>query len=130
MLKELEDIIAPFTKLAELNKATLEKVAADQKANAEEVVALTEARLKAVAEIKDIEGLQAFVQEQVELAKAGTEKAVANNQALLKDTQAYVEEVIGLFQQKAAKPAPKARKKVAKKAAAPKVDAVEAVEPA
>ncbi|PHS72373.1 MAG: hypothetical protein COB22_05025 [Cycloclasticus sp.] len=99
MLKNLDVLLAPAKKLAELNKVQIEKAIATQQAAAKEYVALTEARIKAATAIKDIVGLNTFVKEQVELAKSGFEKVQADSKALVEDAKAYNEEVIKLVQE-------------------------------
>ena len=99
MLNDLELLLAPAKKLAELNKAQIEKAVASQQAAAKEYVELTEARIKAATAIKDVEGLNAFVKEQVELAQSGFEKVVADSKELVEDAKAYNEEVIKLVQE-------------------------------
>jgi phasin family protein len=120
MLNNLELLLAPAKKLAELNKAQIEKVMASQQAAAKEYVALTEARIKAATAIKDVAGLNAFVKEQVELAKSGFEKVQADSKVLVEDVKAYNEEVIKLVQESnkvVTKEVKETVKKVAKKAA-------------
>ena len=99
MLNNLEFLFAPVKKLAELNKAQFEKAVASQQAAAKEYVALTEARIKAATAIKDVEGLNTFVKEQVELAQSGFEKVVADSKVLVEDAKSYNEEVIKLVQE-------------------------------
>jgi len=120
MLNNLETLFAPAKKLAELNKAQFEKAVASQQAAAKEYVALTEARIKAATAIKDIEGLNSFVKDQVELAKSSFEKVQADSKVLLSDAKAYNEEVIKLVQEGNAtvtKEVKETVKKAAKKAA-------------
>jgi len=120
IMLNLDVLLAPAKKLAELNKAQIEKVIASQQAAAKEYVALTEARIKAATAIKDIEGLNAFVQDQVELAKSSFEKVQADSKVLVEDAKAYNEEVIKLVQEGNAvvtKEVKATAKKVAKKAA-------------
>jgi phasin family protein len=120
MLKNIEVLLAPAKKLAELNKAQIEKAVSTQQAAAKEYVALTEARIKAVTAIKDVAGLNAFVKEQVELAQSGFDKVVADSKTLVADAKAYNEDVIKLVQEGNAvvtKEVKATVKKVAKKAA-------------
>ncbi len=100
MLNNLELLLAPVKKLAELNKVQIEKAIASQQVVAKEYVALTEARIKAATAIKDVAGLNAFVKEQVELAKSGFEKVQADSKVLVDDVKAYNEEVIKLVTRK------------------------------
>jgi len=90
---------APITKLIELNKAQFEKLAAAQQEAAKNYVELTEARIKAATGIKDPEALNAFAKEQVELAKTGLEKVVADSKSLFEDTKAYNEQVLELVKE-------------------------------
>lgn len=102
MLKDFESFVAPAVKLAELNKATMEKMVAAQQAAAKEAVQLTEARINAALQIKDVNGLTAFMEDQVALLKSGSEKAVADSKSLIEDIKAYGEEVMKLLQPAAA----------------------------
>ena len=120
MLKNLDVLLAPAKKLAELNKAQMEKAIAAQQTAAKEYVALTEARIKAATAIKDIAGLNTFVKDQVELAKSSFEKVQADSKVLVEDAKAYNEEVIKLVQEGNAvvtKEVKETVKKAAKKAA-------------
>jgi len=120
IMLNLDVLLAPAKKLAELNKAQIEKAVASQQVAAKEYVALTEARIKAATAIKDIEGLNAFVTDQVELAKSSFEKVQADSKVLVEDAKAYNEEVIKLVQEGNAvvtKEVKATAKKVAKKAA-------------
>jgi len=93
---------APITKLIELNKSQFEKMAAAQQEAAKSYIALTEARIKAASGIKDADALKAFAQDQVELAKTGLEKVVADGKSLFEDTKAYNEQVLNLVKESAA----------------------------
>lgn len=120
MLNNLEFLLAPAKKIAELNKAQIEKVVAAQQAAVKEYVALTEARMKAATAIKDVDGLNTFVKDQVELAKSSFEKALADSKVLADDVKAYNEEVIKLVQESNAavtKEVKESVKKAVKKAA-------------
>ncbi|PCI21703.1 MAG: hypothetical protein COB62_02785 [Piscirickettsiaceae bacterium] len=120
MLNNLELLLAPAKKLAELNKAQIEKAVASQQAAAKEYASLTEARIKAATAIKDVAGLNAFVKEQVELAKSGLEKVQADSKVLIEDAKSYNEDVIKLVQESNAvvtKEVKATVKKAAKKAA-------------
>lgn len=99
MLNNLELLLAPAKKLAELNKAQIEKAIAAQQAATKEYVALAEARIKAASTIKDVAGFNTFVNEQVELAKSGVEKVTADSKSMLADAKAYNEEVMKLVQE-------------------------------
>jgi len=99
MLNNFEALLAPAKKLAELNKAQIEKAIAVQQAVTKEYVALAEARIKAATGIKDAAGLNTFVKEQVELAQSGFEKAVADSKTMVDDAKSYNEEVIKLVQE-------------------------------
>jgi len=120
MLNNVELLLTPAKKLAELNKAQIEKAVATQQTAAKEYVALTEARIKAATAIKDIAGLNTFVQEQIELAKSSFEKVQADSKVLAEDVKAYNEEVIKIVQEGNAvvtKEVKATVKKAAKKAA-------------
>ena len=120
MLNNLELLLAPAKKLAELNKAQIQKVVASQQAAAKEYVQLTEARIKAATAIKDVEGLNAFVKEQVELAKSGFEKVTADSKVLIEEAKSFNEEVIKLVKDSSAEVTKEVKatvKKATKKAA-------------
>ena len=117
---QIDTLLAPAKKIAELNKAQIEKAVAIQQAATKDFVALTEARFKAVTAIKDITSLNAFVEEQFELAQSGFEKAQAESKVFIEDAKAYNEKVIKLVQEGGAvvtKEAKATVKKAAKKAA-------------
>lgn len=116
----LELLLAPAKKIAELSKLQIEKAMATQQAAAKEYVALTEARMKAASAIKDVEGLNAFVKEQVELAKSGFEKVQADSKVLAADAKAFNEEVMKLVKESSTAATEEVKtsvKKLAKKAA-------------
>ncbi|MAV30450.1 MAG: hypothetical protein CL866_05780 [Cycloclasticus sp.] len=92
----------PITKLIELNKTQFEKMAAAQQEAAKNYTELTEARLKAAANIKDANELNAFAKEQIELAQSGLEKIVADSKALFEDTKAYNEQVLTIVKESTA----------------------------
>ena len=99
MLNNLDILFSPVKKLAELNKMQIEKAIATQQTAAKEYFALTESRIKAATEIKDAEGLNSFVNDQVELAKSSLEKIQADSTALIEDAKTYNEEITKLFQE-------------------------------
>jgi hypothetical protein len=95
----IELLLAPAKKLAELNKAQIEKAVSASQAATKEYVAQTEASIKAATAIKDVAGLNAFVKTQVALAQAGFEKVVADSKVLAEDVKAYNAEVVKLVQE-------------------------------
>jgi hypothetical protein len=99
MLANLETLMAPAKKLAELNKAQIEKAVASSQATTKGYVAQTEAAIKAATAIKDVASLNAFVKAQTELAKSNFEKVVADNKVLAEDVKAYNQAVIKLVQE-------------------------------
>ncbi|ORU89415.1 MAG: hypothetical protein A6F71_00155 [Cycloclasticus sp. symbiont of Poecilosclerida sp. M] len=99
MMLNVELLLAPAKKLAELNKAQIEKAIAASQAATKEYVAQTEASIKEATAIKTIDGLNAFVKAQVTLAQSGVEKVVADSKVLAEDVKAYNEEVIKLVQE-------------------------------
>lgn len=99
MLENFEKVLGPVQKLIELNKSQVEKMVAAQQEAAKSYVELTEARIKAAAEIKDQDALAAFVKDQVELAQSSYEKFVADSKALFADAKTYNEEVLKLVQE-------------------------------
>ncbi len=84
---------APVQKLIELNTATMTKAFELQQAAAMQQIAQSQASLKAALEIKDVEGLTAFVTKQSETAKANLETLQAEAQVSAESTKAYFAEV-------------------------------------
>lgn len=80
-------------KIGELNAAKIEAAVESQKAVAQGLVELTEARIKAATEIKDYDGYVAFVKEQAELAQSSFEKMIEDSKAAAEEAKAYGEEV-------------------------------------
>lgn len=73
-----------------------------QQAAVKECFALTESRINAANEIKDVDDLNAFVKDQFGLTQSGFQKIHADSKLLIEDTTAYHEEVIKLFQESGA----------------------------
>ncbi len=84
---------APVQKLIDLNTATMTKAFELQQAAAEKQIAQSQASLKAALEIKDADGLTAFVTEQSEIAKTNLEALTAEAQVSVENSKAYFAEV-------------------------------------
>ncbi|ORU91738.1 MAG: hypothetical protein A6F72_03115 [Cycloclasticus sp. symbiont of Poecilosclerida sp. N] len=106
-MNDFNAFVVPITKLIELNKAQFEKLAAAQQEATKNYVELTEASIKAASGIKDPEAFNTFAQEQVELAKSGLEKVVADGKTLFEDTKAYNEQVLCIVKESAVAFTPK-----------------------
>ena len=98
-MMNLDIFLTPVKKMVEFNKIQFEKAINAQQVAVKEYVALTEARIKAAAAIKDAEGFAAFVKEQVELAQNGFEKAITDSKEFVEGVKTYNEEVIKLVQE-------------------------------
>ncbi len=126
MLKEFTPVdftkaLESMQKIADLNVAKIEAAVEAQKAAAQSLVELTEARVKAATEIKDYDGFVSFVKEQSELAQSSVEKLVEDSKVAVEDAQAYGEEVQKILGEATEVPAAKpAAKKAAAKPAAKK----------
>lgn len=84
---------APFQKLVELNVSKIEASVEAQKAAAAQLAELTEARVKAASEIKDVDSFNAFMKEQAELAQENTKKLIEDSKTAVEEAKAYGEEV-------------------------------------
>ena len=84
---------ASIEKLVALNTAKFEAAVQTQTAAAQDLVELTQSRVKALTEVKDFEGLNAFYQEQNELAQKAVAKAIEDSKAAVEEAQSYGEEV-------------------------------------
>lgn len=98
MLKDIpsfdfQKALAPFQKLVDLNVSKIESAVEAQKAAAKGLVELTEARVKAASEIKDVDSFNAFVKEQAELAQSNAKKMIEDSKAAAEEAKAYGEEV-------------------------------------
>ncbi|RLA20990.1 MAG: phasin family protein [Gammaproteobacteria bacterium] len=98
MLKDIpsfdfQKALAPFQKLVELNVAKIEAAVEAQKAATKDLVALTEARVKAASGIKDADSFSAFVKEQADIAKTNATKIVEDSKVAAEEAKAYGEEV-------------------------------------
>ena len=116
----LDSLLAPAKKIADLQKVQIEKAIASQQAATKEYVSSMEARIKAATAIKDMEGLNAFVKDQVELAKSAFEKVQADSKVLVEDAKAYNEEIMKLVKESSAVATKEVKttvKQIAKKAA-------------
>lgn len=107
---------APIEKLIALNTAKFEAAVATQTAAAQELVALTEARAKALSEVKDFDGYSTFLKAQGELAQTSLTKSISDSQSAVEEAKAYGEEVQKIMTE-SIEVATKAAKKAAKKAA-------------
>jgi|GEM_PF-3044985 len=88
-----ETFTAPVEKLVSLNLAVFKKAVDTQTQAMNSLVELTDTRLKAMAQIKDAEGLNVFVKEQNELAKSSFTKALNDSKEAVSEVKAYNEEV-------------------------------------
>ncbi|MEH6624823.1 MAG: hypothetical protein V7739_00125 [Motiliproteus sp.] len=110
---------APIQKIVDLNTATFTKAFEAQKAAAENQMSLCQARAQAAMEIKDVEGLTAFVTKQTEMAQSSIQELTESTQVAAKDAQSYFTKVQAILTEGQAvvtKAAP-AKKSAAKKAA-------------
>jgi len=105
---------APIEKLIALNTAKFEAAVATQTAAANELVALTEARTKALSEVKDFDDYSAFLKAQGELAQTSITKSISDSQAAVEEAKAYGEEVQKIMTE-SYEVATKAAKKTSKK---------------
>jgi phasin family protein len=110
-------IFESMQKIADLNIAKIEAAVEAQKAATQSLVELTEARVKAVSEIKDYDGFAAFVKDQSELTKSSVEQMIEDSKGAVEDAQSYGEEVKKILSEVTEVAAPVAAP-VAKKAAA------------
>jgi phasin family protein len=90
---DFSSFTASIEKLVALNTAKFEAAVQTQTAAAQDLVELTQSRVKALTEVKDFDGLNAFYQEQNELAQKAVAKAVADSKTAVEEAQSYGEEV-------------------------------------
>lgn len=83
VLEQSQSFVAPVVKANKLAVANLEKLVAFQLNALESYVALGLDRLKAAAEVSDVNSLQAFVNGQVEAASVLRQKLIDDTQALV-----------------------------------------------
>jgi len=107
---------APIEKLVALNVSKFEAAVEAQTAAAQELIALAEARTKALAEVKDFDGFSSFLKAQSELAQENVKKSIEDSKTALEEAKAYGEEVQKIMTE-SLEVATKAAKKAAKKAA-------------
>lgn len=98
--KAFENMPIDFTKafksmqkITDLNVAKIEAAVEAQKAATQSLVKLTEARVKAVSEIKDYDGFVAFVKNQSELAQSSVEQLIEDGKGAAEDAKAYGSEI-------------------------------------
>ena len=108
---------APVQKIIDLNTTVVTKAFEAQKAAAQSQAALFQARAKAAMQIKDVEGLTAFVTEQSEIAKTSLAELTETSKIAAEEVKAYFAEVQALMSETQAKAKDVAVKKAA---AAPK----------
>lgn len=77
-----EKVLAPMQQLAELSLSNSEKLFALQMEVAQSYVKLGVEQMKALFEVKDAESLQAFVNNQADMAKNVGEKMIADAKAV------------------------------------------------
>ncbi len=83
MLEQSQSFVAPVAKTNQLAVANLEKLVAFQLNALESYVALGLDRMKAAAEISDVNGFETFVNGQVEAANVLRQKLIDDTQALV-----------------------------------------------
>lgn len=99
MINNIEELMQPAKKLVGLNKVQVEKAVEAQQLSAKEFMALTEARMKAITEIKDVPSFNSFMTEQFDCAQGAIEKMIANSKVLFEEAKTYNEEVIKLMRE-------------------------------
>lgn len=88
---------APMEKLISLNVSKFETAVEKQTAAAKELVELTEARTKAMAEIRDYDGMTKFLNDQNKLVQSSIAKAIEDSKNAIEEAKAYGEEVKKIF---------------------------------
>jgi len=106
----------PIEKLTALNLSKFEAAVAAQTSAAQDLIALTEARTKALSEVKDFNGFSSFLKAQGELAQSNITKSIEDSKAAVEEAKAYGEEVQKILTE-SLEVATKAAKKTAKKVA-------------
>ncbi len=106
---------APIEKLVALNVSKFEAAVEAQTAAAQELVALTESRTKALSEVKDFDGYANFLKAQGELAQSSMTKTINDSKVAVEEAKAYSEEVQKIMTE-SLDVASKAAKKTTKKA--------------
>ncbi len=96
-MTDMSVFTAPFEKMMSLNVAKFEEAIEKQTAVAKELAELTEARTKAFTEIKDPEGLTAFMKDQSALAKDYLSKSVSDSKAAVEEAKSYGEELKKIY---------------------------------
>ncbi len=118
-----ETFTAPAVAIAKLNVAKIEKLADIQFSTLRALTDLSVAQLKAAADVRDLEGLKAFSNSQIEVARTVAERVRADGEVVVEFAKQYGADVQGLVQESveavAAKPVakPVAKKSRAKTAA-------------
>lgn len=115
-IADLTAFSAPIEKLVALNVSKFEAAVEAQTAAAKELVELTNARVKALSEIKNVEGYTSFLKEQSELAQSSIAKAISDSKSSVEEAKAYGEEVKKIIEE-GLKVSTAAVKKAVKKAA-------------
>ena len=117
VLSQTPELPATVVKANKLAAANLEKVTAWQIAAVKSYVDLGLGRLKAATEITDPKGLQAFYNDQLEVAKTVQEKLL-NDSKILGELSANIKaDLDQLVQGSTVEPSPKASKTGGRKAA-------------
>ena len=106
-------IFAPVQKIVDLNTAVVTKAFEAQKAAAKSQAELFQARAKCAMEIKDVEGLTAFVTEQSEIAKSSLAELTETSKTAAEEVKAYFAEVQALISETQVKTKEVAVKKAA-----------------
>lgn len=111
--EQTEKFVAPAVTAKQQAVANLEKLVNFYQGILPGYVELGLARLKAAAEVSDVEGLKSFVEGQVEAAKTFNEKLVADGQALAALVNGFAGEYQTLAKDSVAEPTPKTPRKAA-----------------
>lgn len=110
---QTETFIAPVVKANQQAVANLEKLVNFYQGILPGYVELGLARLKAAAEVADVEGLKSFVEGQIEAAKTFNEKLLADSQALVALVNGLAGEYPTLAKDNVAELTPKTLRKAA-----------------
>ena len=113
---DFTNMFEPVQKLVDLNISKFEAIVEAQTAATKSFVEQSEATIKAASEVKDYDGLAAFMQEQTKTAQTNMEKMIADSKSVAEEMIAYSREIQQIVGEtvEASKPA---KKPTAKKAA-------------
>jgi len=93
MENSFEKLVAPIKELNELTLNSIQEIAAVQIKTIQENAKISANSLKSATEIKDIDSLQAYFEEQISVAKNVSENAVEDAQEITKLSEAYASKV-------------------------------------